>query len=74
MTSSRRAIREQRIAQGKCPRCGRLVDSFPARRPDVCSPFHWRYCIRAWPNILAAEARLRAATNERPITKGPKLC
>ena len=32
----------------RCLRCGRVLDPWPLRRADVCSPKHWARCIRGF--------------------------
>lgn len=39
-----------------CDRCGRETRDWPIKRPDVCSPKDWQYCIRTPENIAATKA------------------
>jgi len=57
MTAKAYAARQQRIREGRCPRCNKPVDTWPLRRPDNCGPAR-TVCYRAWPDIIDAERRL----------------
>lgn len=52
------AIRQARIAQGLCPRCGKPVRPWPLQRPDLCHVKGAVACGRHWADIIAAEAQL----------------
>ena len=66
-------MRQRRIAEGCCPRCGReisgglaiftvgVLSGWMRRRADVCSPKGWATCIRQWDNILKAEAAIKVS-------------
>lgn len=49
--------RQARIAAGRCPRCDKPVNPWPLQRPDNCGNGAFT-CLRHWPDIRAAEARL----------------
>ena len=57
MTAKAFAIRQQRIREGRCPRCNEPVDTWPLRRPDNCG-LSVNTCMRAWPDIIDAERRI----------------
>lgn len=59
MTAKQFARRQARIAQGCCPRCGLPVSPWPLKRPDLCHIKGAVICPRQWPDIYAAEARLK---------------
>ena len=60
MTRAQFARRQALIAEGRCPRCGLLVDPWPLRRPDSCHTPGAYVCPRDWQNIRAAEAHIEA--------------
>jgi len=64
MTARAYATRQQRIAAGCCPRCGKPVSPWPLHRADVCHVHGAAVCPRHWPDIHAAEARI--IVNKRP--------
>ena len=38
-----------------CPRCKREAVGWPLKRPDICSPKGWAYCIRDPEDIIKAK-------------------
>lgn len=61
MSRQQFAKRQALIAAGKCPRCAKPIDPWPLKRADVCHTIGSVVCPRHWPDILAAEARLRVS-------------
>jgi hypothetical protein len=61
MTAREYRKRQERIAAGRCPRCNKPVQTWPLRRPDNCG-LGAHVCLRAWEDILAAEARIVVKT------------
>lgn len=54
------AKRQERIVKGLCPRCGKRVEPWFLRRPDNCGIGGFT-CMRNWPDIHKAEARIEVS-------------
>lgn len=57
MTRRQYQSRQQRIREGRCPRCNKPVDTWPIRRPDNCG-LSLNTCMRSWRDIVMAEERI----------------
>ena len=51
-------MRQRRIAEGCCPRCGLPVKPWPLKRADRCHAGRPMSCPRQWDDILKAEAAI----------------
>jgi len=59
MTETAYRRRQDRIARGCCPRCGKRVRPWPLQRADVCwGRMDATTCPRHWMDIYQAEARI----------------